>query len=77
MPDPMEAYRRRGAHWTFNGERFLQEVAEARKKSWGRFPGFDHAVGDPVENAIQVQQAKSPPPPPALFLLTLSTPEIF
>lgn len=54
MEDPKEAYRRRGAHWTFDGRRFLREVGEARKSGRGSFPGFDHAVGDPIENALQV-----------------------
>ena len=54
MPDPKEAHRRRGAHWTFDGERFLREVAAARRSGRGSFPGFDHAIGDPVENAWQV-----------------------
>ncbi|CAN0463614.1 unnamed protein product [Ascophyllum nodosum] len=54
MPDPKEAHWRRGAHWTFDGERFLREVAAARSSGRGSFPGFDHAIGDPVENAWQV-----------------------
>lgn len=54
MTDPAEAYRRRGAHWTFNGDRFLSEVKQARRNRFGSFPGFDHAVGDPVEGEIQV-----------------------
>lgn len=54
MADPEEAYRRRGSHWTFNGKRFLRDVGEAKKAGRGSFPGFDHAVGDPVENALQV-----------------------
>lgn len=55
MADPGEAYRRRGAHWTFNGTRFLSEVEEAKRVGFGSFPGFDHAVGDPVEGEIQVR----------------------
>lgn len=55
MADPGEAYRRRGAHWTFNGNRFLTEIEEAKRTGFGSFPGFDHAVGDPVEGEIQVR----------------------
>lgn len=56
LPDPAEAHRRRGAHWTFDGRRFLREVAEARRSGRGSFPGFDHAEGDPVENQWTVRQ---------------------
>lgn len=55
LPDPAEAYRRRGAHWTFDGRRFLGEVADARRTGRGSFPGFDHARGDPVENQWKVR----------------------
>lgn len=55
MPDPQEAYRKRGAHWTFNGERFLREVGKAKENGSGAFPGFDHAAGDPVEGEINVR----------------------
>ncbi|CAM9806456.1 unnamed protein product, partial [Hapterophycus canaliculatus] len=50
LPDPQEAHRKRGAHWTFDGVRFLREVGDARRSGTGSFPGFDHARGDPVEN---------------------------
>lgn len=50
LPDPQEAHRKRGAHWTFDGSRFLREVGDARKSGAGKFPGFDHVRGDPVEN---------------------------
>lgn len=55
MPNREEAYRRRGAHWTFDGRRFLAEVETAKRESRGSFPGFDHAVGDPVEDEIKVR----------------------
>ncbi|CAN0156043.1 unnamed protein product [Scytosiphon promiscuus] len=50
LPDPSEAHRKRGAHWTFDGTRFLREIREARTSGAGSFPGFDHARGDPVES---------------------------
>eukprot|EP00904_Undaria_pinnatifida_P002540 jgi/Undpi1/12287/HiC_scaffold_5.g01963.m1 len=55
MPNPEEARRRRGAHWTFDGDRFLREIREARIRGRGSFPGFDHAAGDPVENLWVVE----------------------
>eukprot|EP00903_Cladosiphon_okamuranus_P016033 g14804.t2 len=55
LPDPEQAHRRRGAHWTFDGRRFLREVAAARRTGRGSFPGFDHAEGDPVEDQWKVE----------------------
>ncbi|CAB1121265.1 unnamed protein product [Ectocarpus sp. CCAP 1310/34] len=59
LPDPREAHRRRGAHWTFDGRRFLSELGDARRSGSGSFPGFDHARGDPVENQWVVQPSHS------------------
>lgn len=67
FPDPAEAFRRRGAPWTFDAAAFVEAVrllggaggaggveeggALRRELS---FPGFDHGVGDPVPDAIRV-----------------------
>ncbi|KAG5183857.1 phosphoribulokinase/uridine kinase, partial [Tribonema minus] len=54
MPDPAEAHRKRGAHWTFDAPKFLQRLREVRANGRGAFPSFDHCVGDPVEDDIVV-----------------------
>lgn len=54
LPDPELASARRGAHWTFNVEKFSDCLSLTRKTGEGAFPSFDHAVGDPIENAIKV-----------------------
>ncbi len=54
MPDAEEAHRRRGAPFTFDAERFVRELSAARATGSGRFPSFDHAAGDPIENDIQL-----------------------
>lgn len=54
MPDPPALHARRGAHWTFNGEKFVADLTKARASGAGRFPSFDHHVGDPVEEDIEV-----------------------
>lgn len=54
MPDPEEKHQRRGAHWTFNAIKFIQDLRAARESGQGSFPSFDHKQGDPQENAIQV-----------------------
>ncbi len=60
MPDPEKAFARRGAHWTFDAARFNQKV-RALKAGAGRqsvfWPGFEHEIGDPVEDAIEVPPA--------------------
>eukprot|EP01039_Chlorochromonas_danica_P006774 gene6774-7484_t len=52
--DPVEAFRRRGAHWTFDGQAFLRDLKSLRKDGSGAFPSFDHAKGDPVEKDILI-----------------------
>lgn len=55
--DPVEAHRRRGAHWTFNADRFVSSLEAARASGVGSFPSFDHSVGDPVEADVHVTAA--------------------
>lgn len=52
--DPEEAFRRRGAPWTFDSEKFVKDVRQLRESGEGKFPSFDHGMGDPVEDAICV-----------------------
>lgn len=49
-----EGKRRRGAPWTFDAARFREDLLALQASGEGQFPNFDHAVKDPVENAIQV-----------------------
>mmetsp|Transcript_23524 Transcript_23524/g.51628 ORF Transcript_23524/g.51628 Transcript_23524/m.51628 type:complete len:288 (+) Transcript_23524:173-1036(+) len=54
MPDPKEAYARRGAHWTFDAEAFVRCVQQVRDTGCADVPSFDHAVGDPMQGDIKV-----------------------
>jgi len=54
MPNSDEAHKRRGAPFTFNAKRFVQELANARQQGEGSFPSFDHGQGDPVEKEIRL-----------------------
>ncbi len=63
MPDPAAALLRRGAPWTFDPAGLalrLQALrnapthAGAAPVSW---PGFEHGVGDPVDNAVAIGPA--------------------
>ena len=49
MPDPAEAFRRRGSPWTFDGAAAVAFVKAARSTATElQAPSFDHAVKDPV-----------------------------
>lgn len=56
MPDPEEAYRRRGAPWTFDAQGYLEKLRAIKetKNEIITSPSFDHGVGDPKEDAIIV-----------------------
>ncbi|MBT8360689.1 MAG: uridine kinase [Desulfobacterales bacterium] len=56
MEDPVEAHARRGAPFTFNSSRFVNDLIRARGSGEGVFPSFDHALGDPVEASIQLHK---------------------
>ncbi len=57
FPNPAEAFARRGAPWTFDVCRVaaappaVADVGRFYRHPW---PGFEHAVGDPVEGALMV-----------------------
>jgi pantothenate kinase len=61
--DPDFAFRKRGAPFTFDVNALLQHVEALRKSPVTacdepellfKAPSFDHAVGDPVPNAISI-----------------------
>ncbi|KAL2867870.1 kinase-related protein [Aspergillus lucknowensis] len=59
MPDPEYAAARRGAAFTFDGEKFLELVRALREPLTPTSqtlyaPSFDHAVKDPVENDVPI-----------------------
>lgn len=58
MADPEEAYARRGAAFTFDAEKFVTDIKDAKESGEGLFPGFDHAVGDPEEGKIHFDRAE-------------------
>ena len=57
FPNVAEAFARRGAPWTFDTAALQQRLQQLRASA-GRvdssWPGFEHAVGDPVEGAYTV-----------------------
>ncbi|WP_157496640.1 hypothetical protein [Hahella ganghwensis] len=56
FPEPRKALERRGAPWTFNSKSVAEKISRFRTSSdvdlyW---PDFDHARGDPEEDAISI-----------------------
>ncbi|MBC8076536.1 MAG: hypothetical protein H7Y32_10715 [Chloroflexales bacterium] len=60
LPNPAEAFARRGAPWTFDTDALLQRLQRVRAAA-GRaavlWPDFQHDIGDPVEGAFAVPPA--------------------
>ena len=57
MPDPEAAFARRGAPWTFDvpaPAARLHELKDAAGRASVGWPGFQHEIGDPVEDALAV-----------------------
>ncbi|KAF3986993.1 hypothetical protein FT663_04641 [Candidozyma haemuli var. vulneris] len=53
--NPDEAFRRRGAPFTFDGARFVASVKRVKAGETVWAPSFDHAKKDPVENDICIE----------------------
>jgi pantothenate kinase len=60
FPDPAAALRRRGSPWTFDPAGLAARLKVLRDVSPGAdmppvmWPGFEHGVGDPVEEAVSI-----------------------
>ena len=54
MENPEEAHRYRGAPYTFNSKRFIEDMLYAKNTGSGSFPDFDHSAGDPNEDQIKL-----------------------
>lgn len=57
MPDPEKVFAHRGAHWTFDAVGFNRKVRELQAAGAQHvvfWPAFEHAIGDPIENAIEI-----------------------
>ena len=57
MPDPEAAFARRGAPWTFDAPALvsrLRDLKEAAGRASVGWPGFQHEIGDPIEDAETV-----------------------
>lgn len=56
LPNPEEAFARRGAHWTFSGDGYVKFVQALRDIGSPVFaPSFSHATKDPVEEDIKIE----------------------
>jgi len=59
LPDPETGHKRRGAAFTFDGEKYLELVKKLREPllpetTTLHAPSFDHEIKDPVENDIAI-----------------------
>lgn len=55
FPDPDAAFTRRGAPWTFDVAALAQRLHEMRDNTGAvSWPAFEHAIGDPIENALSI-----------------------
>ncbi|TFK47982.1 P-loop containing nucleoside triphosphate hydrolase protein [Heliocybe sulcata] len=59
FPDPKLAHDRRGAHWTFDGDAYVEFVKSLRQplseSSVITAPSFDHALKDPSPHAVSIR----------------------
>lgn len=60
MPNPEEAFARRGSPWTFDPAGLSEHLHQVRRSAgivWSAWPDFQHGTGDPVErrNAVPPQ----------------------
>lgn len=56
MQNKEEAYKRRGAPFTFNSKKLFEKLKDIKDKGEGKFPSFDHHKGDPLEDDIEVSK---------------------
>ncbi|KAK9452567.1 nicotinamide riboside kinase [Dipodascopsis uninucleata] len=64
LPSPEYAFQRRGAPFTFDGEGFVKLIERVRAQPYSinqapiikpiNFPSFDHSIGDPIPDALQI-----------------------
>lgn len=60
MKDPVEAHKRRGAPWTFDGSgvvAMVKKLKEQKRDEVIRVPTFDHEIKDPIPNGLEVNGA--------------------
>jgi pantothenate kinase len=61
LPPPKNDVARRGAPWTFDSRKLARSLEELHQRDANGnyrnvyWPDFDHGVGDPVPNAIQIE----------------------
>ncbi len=59
LPNPEEAFARRGAPWTFDSHAFAERIKSIHQSYQTKdvlWPSFDHSIGDPVEDDILISK---------------------
>lgn len=58
FPNPERVFARRGAPWTFDAEGFVQKIQALKVgQAAVTWPSFDHSLGDPVADAVVVENS--------------------
>ena len=58
MVNPQEAHERRGAPFTFNARKLVDDLMQAHRIGSGYFPSFDHNNRDPEERSVCLEAGK-------------------
>jgi pantothenate kinase len=48
----------RGSHFTFDVEKLLSDLKEAKEKGVKDFPMFDYKIKDPIDNQVHFNKKK-------------------
>lgn len=59
LPNPEEAFARRGAPWTFDSHAFAERIKSIHQGYQTKdvlWPSFDHSLGDPIEDDVRVSK---------------------
>ena len=58
MDNPTKAHERRGAPFTFNVRKLVDDLTKAHRTGSGCFPVFDHSERDPKEQSVRLEPGK-------------------
>lgn len=75
MPNPEEAFARRGAEWTFDVLQMIRDLRKLLETGELDGPSFDHATKDPVRASIPIRRCHQIVVAEGNYLTYVGTPE--
>eukprot|EP01095_Lingulamoeba_sp_RSL-Kostka_P006556 TRINITY_DN2064_c0_g1_i5.p1 TRINITY_DN2064_c0_g1~~TRINITY_DN2064_c0_g1_i5.p1 ORF type:complete len:133 (-),score=50.80 TRINITY_DN2064_c0_g1_i5:240-638(-) len=60
MEEPEVMLKRRGSEFTFDSGALLNKIVEIKDNNQAFAPDFQHDIGDPIENAIEIKSGYVP-----------------